>query len=66
MATSKTAQAAAPAAQPGAGAPAVPDPGLPTHGGLYEFDPSTQVMRALEGGPPAQAQTPSATTGEQT
>lgn len=43
---------------------------LPTHGGVYEFDPSTKVMRAVEGGPSAQesapepAQTPSATTGD--
>jgi len=66
MATSKTAQAAAQTGAAAPAAPAAPDPGLPTHGGLYEFDPSTQVMRALEGGPPAQAQTPSATTGEQT
>lgn len=55
---------------------------LPTHGGLYEADPDTNILRAVEGGPPEDrpedqpkdapedqrepAQTPDATTGEQT
>lgn len=50
-----------------AGEPAVPATPLPTHGGVYEFDPATRQMRALEGGSPGQAggDGNGATTGEQ-
>lgn len=43
---------------------------LPTHGGVYHYEPVTKTMKAVEGGPPAEtpaadaAATPNATTGE--
>lgn len=40
---------------------------LPTHGGLYEADPDTRALRAVEGGPPEDKPAPptDATTGDQ-
>ena len=37
---------------------------LPTHGGVFEFNPSTQTMRQIEGAA-AEADAPQAPTGEQ-